>query len=113
MKAHSEKMAWFVSLISLAAVVNGALVQIIMGSRVLYGMAKQNIAPHWLAKVHTTFKTPYIATILVGTVVWLLATTFDLTTLAKITSSIIILVFLMVNVSLIVIFKTGKNRTRQ
>ena len=46
MKAHSEKMAWFVSLISLAAVVNGALVQIIMGSRVLYGMAKQNIAPH-------------------------------------------------------------------
>lgn len=110
MKQHSEKMAWFVSLISLAAVVNGALVQIIMGARVLYGMGKQNMAPHWLATIHPTRKTPYIATLIIGGIVWLLATNFQLTTLAKVTSFIIILVFLMVNIALIVIHNREKHQ---
>lgn len=103
MATHSEKLASFVSLISLAAVVNGALVQIIMGARVLYGMGKQSMAPVWLATIHATRKTPYVATLIIGFVVWALAVSFDLTTLAKITSFIIILVFLMVNIALIII----------
>ena len=105
MLQHSEKMAWFVSLISLAAVVNGALVQNIMGARVLYGMGKHNMAPLWLSTIHPTRKTPYIATLLIGLTVWVLAVNLDLTTLAKITSFIIILVFLLVNIALIKILK--------
>lgn len=105
MMQHNEKLAWFISLISLAAVVNGALVQIIMGARVLYGMGKQGLAPLWLATIHPTRKTPYIATLLIGLIVWLLSINFDLTTLAKITSFIIILVFLLVNIALITIMK--------
>lgn len=101
MREHSEKGAWFVSLISLAAVVNGALVQIIMGARVLYGMGKQGMAPVWLATIHPSRKTPYIATVLLGLVVWVLATSFHLATLAKITSFIIIVVFMLVNIALI------------
>jgi len=101
MREHSEQGAWFVSLISLAAVVNGALVQIIMGARVLYGMGKQGMAPIWLAAIHPSRKTPYIATLILGSVVWVLATSFPLATLAKITSFIIIVVFLMVNAALI------------
>lgn len=108
MKQHSDKLAWFVSLISLAAVVNGALVQIIMGARVLYGMGKQNMAPLWLASIHPTRKTPYIATIMIGFTVWVLATNLDLTTLAKITSFIIIVVFLLVNIALIRILHKEK-----
>jgi len=98
---HSTEAAWFISLISLAAIVNGALVQIIMGARVLYGMGKQSLAPSWLARVHSSFQTPHIATSIIGFTVWLLATNFELTTLAKITSFIILLVFLLVNISLI------------
>ena len=105
MNKHSQKAAWFISLISLAAVVNGALVQIIMGARVLYGMGKQSLAPAWLATVHERFKTPYIATLIIGFVVWLLATSLDLTTLAKTTSFIILVVFLMVNLALLKIIK--------
>lgn len=106
MQTHSEQAAWFISLISLAAIVNGALVQIIMGARVLYGMGQQGMAPSWLANVHRTFQTPYIATLIIGLVVWFLATNFDLTTLAKVTSFIVLLVFLLVNISLINIIKT-------
>lgn len=101
MHQHSQQAAWFISLISLAAVVNGALVQIIMGSRVLYGMGKQSLAPKWLASIHSTRQTPYVATLLIGFVVWILATSLNLATLAKITSFIILVVFLLVNLSLI------------
>lgn len=105
MQQHSEQAAWFVSLISLAAVVNGALVQIIMGARVLYGMGKHNMAPVWLSTIHPSRKTPYIATMILGVIVWVLATGFDLATLAKITSFIIIIVFLLVNIALITLLQ--------
>lgn len=101
MNQHSQQAAWFISLISLAAVVNGALVQIIMASRVLYGMGKQSLAPKWLASIHSTRQTPYVATLLIGLVVWVLATSLNLATLAKITSFIILIVFLLVNLSLV------------
>lgn len=101
MNQHSASAAYFISLISLAAIINGALVQIIMCSRVIYGMGNKGIAPALLAKVHPTRHTPYIATLVIGGVVWLLATSFELTTLAQITSFIIIVVFLLVNASLI------------
>lgn len=101
MRGHNESAASFVSLISLSVIVNGALVQIIMGARVLYGMGRNSLAPAWLATVHRSRRTPYIATLIVGFVIWVLATSLDLTTLATITSFIIILVFLLVNVSLI------------
>ena len=105
MMQHSEFMAQFVSVISLSAIVNGALVQIIMGSRVLYGMGRQGLAPSWLASVHPKRKTPHVATLIVGACVWCLAVSFDLTQLAKLTSFIIIVVFLLVNVSLILVLK--------
>lgn len=108
MQRHSEPMAWFISLISLAAVVNGALVQIIMGARVLYGMGKQGLAPLWLATLHPSRKTPLLATVLLGAVVWFLATNLDLTNLAKITSFIIIVVFLLVNSALITLYYRGQ-----
>ena len=101
MNKHSQQAAWFISLISLAAIVNGALVQIIMGARVLYGMGKQSLAPAWLATVHGRFRTPYVSTLIIGFVVWVLATSLELTTLAKITSFIILIVFLLVNLSLL------------
>lgn len=101
MRRHNESAASFVSLISLSVIVNGALVQIIMAARVLYGMGRQSLAPSWLAIVHHSRQTPYIATLIVGLVIWVLATSLDLTTLATITSFIIIVVFLLVNLSLI------------
>jgi amino acid transporter len=102
---HSKQAGMVISIISLVAVVNGALVQIIMGSRVLYGMAKQGLAPEGLSKIHSTFKTPVIATIIVSIVIWVLAVALPLITLAKITSFIIITVFLIVNISLIKILR--------
>jgi APA family basic amino acid/polyamine antiporter len=93
----------FISLISLAAVVNGALIQFILASRVLYGMASQGWLPSLFGKVHPATQTPLFSTLLITLVVLLLALWLTLVTLAKVTSLITLLVFSMVNLSLWVV----------
>jgi len=102
---YAPQAGLIISLISLVAVVNGALVQIIMGARVMYGMGRQGLAPSWLAQVSKHFKTPVLATGLISAIVWVLAAALPLTLLAKITSYIIVVVFLLVNLALVRILK--------
>ncbi|NND83455.1 MAG: amino acid permease [Gammaproteobacteria bacterium] len=90
-----------ISGISLIAIINGALVQIIMASRVMYGMADQGNAPAWLAAIHPVRRTPIAATLLATLAILLLAIAFPLVTLAKATSFIVLSVFVLVNLALI------------
>lgn len=100
---HGLVPPWVMSAISLVAVLNGALVQVIMASRVLYGMAHQGTAPKMVGKVHPRTKTPLLATGVVTLVVLILALGFPLEGLARLTSFIVLCVFTMVNLSLVVI----------
>lgn len=93
----------FIGLISLLAVVNGALVQIIMASRVMYGMAKIKLAPSSLGKVNAWTRTPVLATVLVAMLVLGFALLLPLASLAQLTSLIMLLVFMTINIALIVI----------
>lgn len=90
-----------ITLISLIAIINGAMVQLIMASRVIYGMAKQGNAPQFFARVNKQTKTPIPATIFVMFIILLLALWLDVSALAKITSVIILFVFIMVHLALI------------
>lgn len=99
----SNALAKAIGVISLIAIINGALVQIIMGARMLYGMGIQQLAPSFFIVVARSTQTPVRATLCIGTVIWLLATVFPLVTLAKATSFIILVVFTLVNISLVVI----------
>jgi len=90
-----------ISLISLFAVVNGALIQIIMSSRVLYGMSRAGWLHAALGNVHPFTRTPLLATALVTLVVLTLALWLPLETLARITSFIILIVFSLINLSLL------------
>lgn len=87
-------------LVSLLTGINGALVQIIMASRVSYGMASRGQAPEWMSVVNPVTRTPIRTTVLMGLVVATLALFFPLTTLAKTTSAIILLIFAGVNLAL-------------
>ncbi len=92
---------WVMAMISMLATVNGVLVQMIMGSRVLYGMAKGGEAPSWFAHVNPKTQTPLRATGLVIVGVMVLALLSDLTTLAKIASAVTLFVFGSVNAALL------------
>jgi APA family basic amino acid/polyamine antiporter len=100
-EASNNKSTLLISAISLIAVVNGALIQIIMASRVLYGMGNTNLAPHLLAKINPRTQTPLVATGLTVLAVLVLALWLPLVTLAQITSFITLLIFAGVNLALI------------
>jgi len=90
----------FIGLIGLTAVINGALIQIVMASRVLYGMAEQGWIPQWLAAIHPRTRTPLRSTLLIGATILGLALWLPLVTLAKLTSLVTLIVFSLVNLSL-------------
>ena len=92
------------------AMINGVLVQMIMASRVLYGMANEGIAPAWLNKVSETRKTPARATFIVAGAILSLALFFPLVSLAEFTSLLVLGVFTSVNFSL---FLLGHNSEKE
>lgn len=89
-----------IGIVSLLTGVNGALVQMIMSSRVAYGMAQQGQAPVWLGKVNAITRTPLTATIIMTVIVIVLALFFPLRMLAEATSTIILVIFATVNLAL-------------
>ncbi len=94
-----QHYAYFISVISLVAVLNGVLAQVIMGSRVLYGLAGQNSAPKLFHRVHKKFRTPLLATIVISIGIVVLAVFLPIVQLANLTSYVIISVFVLVNLS--------------
>jgi amino acid transporter len=94
-----------ISAIAIIATFNGIIIQVIMASRVLYGMADQGIIPgragRILAFVPERTGTPVIATALVSAIIAVLALSFDISGLATLTSQLILAVFVVVNLALV------------
>ncbi len=101
LSATSDIDPRIISSIGMFAIVNGALIQIIMASRIFYGMAKKGWIWSGLAKVSKKTRTPVLATWLVIVIILNLALWFPLEALAKGTSYLILIVFALVNASLI------------
>lgn len=89
-----------ISAISVVAVSNGALTQIVMAARVLYGLSRRGLLPEALGRVHPRTRTPLLATAAVTAVVMVLAILFDVGVLAQVTSFVILGVFGLVNLAL-------------
>ncbi len=95
------RSAVLISAISLFAVINGALVQIIMASRILYGLRNEWFVFQPFGNIHPKTQTPILATLLITGLTWLLATSFSLTKLAETTSAITLAIFALVNLALL------------
>jgi len=90
-----------ISGIGLLAVINGALVQIIMAARIFYGMSAKGWLPRALGTINPTTRTPVTATVVVAVIIILLATWFPLVHLASATSFLVLAVFGLVNLALV------------
>lgn len=99
------------SFIAMFAVANTTLLNYVTASRLLYGMAEQELLPRIFARVHGRFKTPYVSVLAILPVVFGLAASGTLGGLASSTSALILTVFTIVNVSLIKI-KWGEHGKR-
>ena len=90
------------------ATLNGVLIQMIMSSRVLYGLSKQGQLPKRLSYIHPKTHTPIIATCVVVTIILILAVFLPIAQLAQTTSQITLTVFCFVNLALVAIKLSGK-----
>ncbi len=95
------------TLIAVVATVNGILIQMIMASRVLYGMAARGHLPAVLATVWPRTQTPVLATVVVAGAIMALTLTVPIESLAARTSQVVLAVFAVVNVALISIKRSG------
>jgi len=90
-----------VALIGMLAIINGALIQIIMASRVIFGMSSQGWIPSIFTKINPKTHTPVQATILIVFIILVLALWLPITTLAELTSLFILIIFSLMHLSLI------------
>ncbi len=94
------------SLVAIVATLNGVLIQIIMASRVLYGLADRGQLPRFVGGVWTRTQTPVAAIIIVVALIMFFSTALPLEQLAERTSQVVLLVFFLVNIALIRLKRT-------
>ncbi|MBD8650321.1 amino acid permease [Rhizobium sp. CFBP 13726] len=94
------------AIITMFAVANSALINMMMASRLIYGMARENVLPAMLGKVHATRRTPYIAIVFTSLLaVCLILFAGGVPALGGTTALLLLCVFAIVNVAVLVLRK--------
>ena len=97
---------WIFGFISMFAVANSALINMLMASRLVYGMSREHVLPAVLGKVHPTRRTPYVAIGFTTLLAFGLITFVgNVPALGGTTALLLLCVFTIVNVAVIVLRK--------
>ncbi|MDY0945632.1 APC family permease [Frigoribacterium sp. CFBP9039] len=94
---------WVFSLIALVAVANGALLTMIMASRVTFGMAEQGLLPRAFGAVLPRRKTPWAAILVTTAVAMGLTLIGDIGTLAETVVLLLLLLFVFISTNVAVL----------
>lgn len=89
--------------ISIFAIGNTALLNYIMGSRLLYGMSRQGLLPQVLGRVHPRRHTPHVAIAVLFVIVTGLILSGGVKALAESTVLLLLTVFTVVNIGLVIL----------
>ena len=91
------------AMIALLAVSNTALMNMIMASRLVYGMARERVVPPVFAVVHASRSTPWVAILFTVAIAVVLVATGNVGNLAETTVLLLLCAFALVNVSVLVL----------
>ncbi|WP_197376293.1 APC family permease [Mycolicibacterium baixiangningiae] len=94
---------WLFSAIALVAVANGALLTMIMSSRLAYGMSEHGLLPAVLSRVLPERRTPWVAIVATTVVAMLLTLVGELSTLAETVVLLLLFVFIATNAAVLVL----------
>jgi basic amino acid/polyamine antiporter, APA family len=94
-----EVFAW----ITMFAVANSALINMLMASRLLYGMSHEQVLPGPLGRVLPKRRTPYVAILFTTLLAFFLIGYADLAALGGTTAFLLLCVFSIVNVAVLVL----------
>lgn len=89
------------SAIGLLALSNGALINMIMASRLLYGMGREGVMPSIFSKVSSERQTPWVTIVFTTLIAAGLIIEADLEKLASTTVALLVIVFLIVNATVL------------
>ncbi|MEK0364020.1 APC family permease [Pseudomonas sp. CBC3] len=94
---------WLFAAVALVAVANGALLTMIMSSRLAYGMADEGLLPSVLTRVLPERRTPWLAIIVTTLLAMILTVTGTLAALAETVVLLLLFVFMSTNVAVLVL----------
>jgi len=93
------------SAIAMVAVSNTSLINLMMSSRLLYGMSREKAIPPVFGVVHALRRTPWVAIVATTVIALLLASWSGVRTLGGTTALLLLCVFALVNVAVLVLRK--------
>ncbi|MBB4912567.1 APC family permease [Actinophytocola algeriensis] len=99
---------WIFEWIGVFAVINSALINMLMASRLLYGMANERILPRVFGTVHPFRRTPWVSILVTSGIAVLLlifAGTDGVSALGGTTALLLLCVFTVVNIAVLVLRK--------
>ena len=99
------KVPQYFAIVAILAIANTGLVNLIMASRLMYGMSEEKLLPPAFGLVHAKRSTPWMGVLVAGGLVLLLVFTGSLKILAQTTSLLILGVFFFVHLSLLKVKK--------
>ena len=91
------------AVIGLFAVVNSALINMLMASRLLYGMSNERVLPRVFGRVHEGRRTPWFAIVFTSVIAIILVGSVDITQLGGTTALLLLAVFTVVNIAVLVL----------
>jgi APA family basic amino acid/polyamine antiporter len=93
------------SVIALVSTANTVLIILIATSRLTYGMAKDGTLPKFLARIHLTKRTPWIAILSIMVFSAAFSLVGDIELIANVANFVTFIVFLTVNLALINLYR--------
>lgn len=107
--AMGKGMFWLRPIVKIAAIAGLSSVVLVMllgQPRIFYTMSKDGLLPPVFSKVHPKFKTPYISTMITGTVAMIIAGVLPISILGQLVSIGTLLAFIIVCISVIILRKS-------
>ncbi|SFC29341.1 Amino acid transporter [Bosea sp. CRIB-10] len=97
---------WIFGFITMFAVANSALINMLMASRLVYGMSREHVLPPVLGKVHPTRRSPYVAIGFTTLLAFALITFVgEVPALGGTTALLLLCVFTVVNIAVLMLRK--------
>ena len=105
-QAAGPALAWLGYLVNIGAIAGLASVVLVMlmgQPRIFYSMARDGLLPPVFGRIHPKFQTPYLATIITGTLAALIAGFFPIGLLGELVSIGTLLAFVIVSAGILVL----------
>jgi len=108
-------LKWLSPVIKMAALFglfSTMLVNLLAQTRIFYSMSRDGLLPPIFATVHPRFRTPHVSTILVGTIIALVAGFTRIAVLGQLVSIGTLLAFVLVSIGIIILRRTMPDAPR-